>query len=110
MSQQKKRPPVTPEHQAEVRERSNLLKAISNPIRLCLVQKMYTEGSCSVTYFTDCMETSQSNISQHLARLRTLGIVDFKKDGQTVHYFIKNKTVEQIIEILFPELERNIQL
>lgn len=106
MSQKNQEKEISPEHQEEVRERASLLKAISNPIRLCLVRQMYQHGPCNVSYFTSCMESSQSNISQHLARLRAMGIVDFKKEGQTVHYFIKDRTVEQLIKILFPEPER----
>lgn len=87
----------------EIIERANLLKAISHPIRLCLVKQLVKLGKLNVTYFTNCMDTSQSNISQHLAKLRDLGILGCEKDGLNVNYFIKNDDVKELIKILFKE-------
>ena len=44
---------------------------------------------------------SQSNISQHLAKTRDLGVVDCEKEGQTVYYFIKHESIKNIMNILF---------
>ncbi len=85
----------------EIIKKAELLKAISNPIRLCLVQKLYQYEVCNVTYFTNCMDVSQSAISQHLSKLRDLGIVGYKKEGQVVNYFIQNEEVKEIIKLLF---------
>lgn len=85
----------------EIIKKSELLKAISNPIRLCLVQKLCQYEVCNVTYFTNCMDVSQSAISQHLSKLRDLGIVGYKKEGQVVNYFIQNEEVKEIIKLLF---------
>ncbi|WP_036729027.1 MULTISPECIES: helix-turn-helix transcriptional regulator [Peptoniphilus] len=82
---------------------ADILKGIANPIRLCLVKKIFENGSCNVSFFTDCMEVSQSNISQHLAKMRDLGILDYKKDGKNVNYFIKNEKINEIIKVLFKE-------
>ena len=58
-----------------VLELADKLKALAHPARLCMVKKLYEHGECNVSYFVDCMPMSQSNISQHLAKLRDLGIV-----------------------------------
>ena len=60
---------MTKEYQEAMRKKAELLKAIAHPVRLCLTRKLYENGKCNVTYFTDCLETSQSNISQHLEKL-----------------------------------------
>lgn len=81
-------------------QKAELLKAISNPIRLCLVSKLLNEEKLNVSYFTNCMEVSQSNISQHLAKLRDLNILESEKEGQNVYYSLKNKMIKSIVEII----------
>lgn len=84
-------------------ENAELLKAIANPIRLCLILKLCEKDICNVTYFTNCMDVSQSAISQHLAKLRDLGIVGYTKEGLTVNYYLKNQKIRKIIEIIAGE-------
>lgn len=103
MEQRKESTAADREYQQMVRAKADVLKAIANPIRLCLVKKLKEHGECNVTYFTDCMDTSQPNISQHLAKLRDLGIVGCRKDGQTVNYYLTDETVSALISVLFPE-------
>lgn len=91
------------EYKEEIRRKAELLKAIAHPVRLCLTKNLYKHGKCNVTYFTDCMDTSQSNISQHLAKMRDIGILGCEKEGKNVNYYIKNDEVKEIISILFED-------
>ncbi len=85
--------------------KARLLKSISHPIRLCLVKKLVEHNTCNVSYFTDCMDASQSNISQHLAKLRDLGIIACVRDGKNINYYLKNNEVRNIINTIFKEEE-----
>ncbi len=82
---------------------SNLLKAVAHPARLCIVKKLYNEGSCNVGYFSNCMGISQSGVSQHLGKLRDLGIVEVKKQGVESYYSLVNEDMIKIIKVLFAE-------
>ncbi|MDY6062401.1 MAG: metalloregulator ArsR/SmtB family transcription factor [Erysipelotrichaceae bacterium] len=86
-----------------MKEKAQLLKAIASPIRLCLIKKLYEQKYCNVTYFTDCMNTSQSNISQHLGKLRSMGIVGYQKEGQNVNYYLKDECVIKLVKGLFED-------
>lgn len=88
-------------HKEFVRERAALLKALSNPIRLCIVRQLCRQEPLHVGYFISCMDASQSLISQHLIKLKDVGILDSRKDGQNVQYFIRNQAVRNIIQVLF---------
>lgn len=88
------------DHKEYIIKQSELLKAISNPIRLCLIEKLCKYEKCNVSFFTNCMEVSQSNISQHLTKLKDLGILGNEKVGQTVNYFIKDEKIKKIIELI----------
>ena len=52
--------------------KADLIKSISNPVRLCIVKKLTENETCNVRYLTNCMDISQSGISQHLGKLRDL--------------------------------------
>lgn len=88
------------DHKEFIKKQAEILKAISNPIRLCLVDKLCKYGKCNVSFFTNCMDVSQSNVSQHLSKLKDLGILENEKVGQTVNYYIKNEKVKKIIEMI----------
>jgi len=47
------------------------------------------------------LETPQSTVSQHLARLRNAGIVDSQRDGVEKLYYLKNTRVEAVVSALF---------
>lgn len=97
------------EHKAETRRGADLLRALGHPVRLCLVRQMHDYGRCSVSSFCSCMDASQSSISQHLAKLRDLGLVDCERQGQMVNYFIKDPMVDRILEVLFAGEERGTE-
>lgn len=84
---------------------AGLLKAIAHPARLCIVRKLYRNGRCNVGYFTSCMSISQSNVSQHLAKMRDLGIVHVERQGTEAYYTLVDENVKQIIQVLFGKEE-----
>jgi ArsR family transcriptional regulator len=44
--------------------------------------------------------TSQSNISQHLSILKEKKILGFKKEANRVYYYIDDKRMSQLIEMM----------
>jgi DNA-binding transcriptional ArsR family regulator len=88
------------EYKNQMIKHAKLFKAIGHPIRLCILSKLCEQGECNVTYFTNCMDASQSNISQHLAKLRDLDVVETRREGTVVWYRIANEEVRQIIGII----------
>lgn len=80
-------------------ENIEIFKGLSHPIRLCIVTELIkNKNRCNVTFMQKCIETSQSNISQHLAKLRNLGIVEYEKKGLEVYYYVSNPTVIKLIK------------
>lgn len=89
--------------QSETMANAELLKAIAHPVRLCLAHQLAVEGPRSVTFFTDCMECSQSSISQHLAKMRNAGVVEAERDGQLMVYRLKDDRVRALLEVFWPK-------
>ncbi len=84
-------------------EPANLLKALSHPIRLCIVRGLMRKKKCNVSYMQECLGLPQSTVSQHLQKLRSAGIVATERNGLEVNYVLADQRIEQIVPILFGE-------
>lgn len=78
---------------------ADLLKALANPQRL-RVLCLLIEGERSVSQINERVPLSQSALSQHLAVLREKGLVDTRKQAQTVFYRVADGPVHRIIQTL----------
>lgn len=82
---------------------ANILKVISNDNRLmilcCLSETPLTVSE--IQKKVSCI--GQSAISQHLALLKANGIVNSEKNGQNVTYFISDKKILSVIDVLMEE-------
>ena len=86
-------------NQIDFERESQILKALSNPIRLKMVGLLLND-ECCVTDVTNALGISQSTTSQHLGILKYNGIVYPKKFGTKTCYIVDNIEVESIIKIL----------
>ena len=78
----------------------NLLKALSNKRRLAIMCTLY-KGEKSVGELEDIVGLSQSALSQHLARLRRDGLVETRRDAQTIYYSMTDHATEAILHTLY---------
>jgi DNA-binding transcriptional ArsR family regulator len=84
-----------------IREKAALLKALSNPVRLCIVRELLQRESCNVSSMQNCLQLSQSTVSQHLGRLRDLGIIRGDRRGTEVFYSVTSEEAASVIKVLF---------
>ncbi|HHY25838.1 MAG TPA: winged helix-turn-helix transcriptional regulator [Desulfitobacterium dehalogenans] len=89
---------------AKYNEVAELLKVLAHPVRLCIVSKLLETGECNVTSMHTCLNTPQSTISQHLQKLRSAGIVEYRRSGLEIYYKIKNKRIIQLINDILQEV------
>ena len=78
---------------------AGFLKSLASPARmrmLCLL----IEADHSVSELVVKVSLSQSAVSQHLAKLRDEKIVNYRRDGQTLYYYIQNRNVQKIVRLL----------
>ncbi len=78
---------------------AKLLKALSNQKRLMIVCAV-SDGEKNVGELEKIIGLSQSALSQHLARLRSDGILSTRRHAQTIYYCLKNDTVRKILYCL----------
>lgn len=76
---------------------STKLRAIAHPLRLTVLSHLIKQPM-NVSELLDLTNVSQPNISQHLAKMRALGIVDCKRKAQNIYYSISDNEVKAIIK------------
>lgn len=89
---------------AQMRENAtkveSLLKMLANQNRLLILCSLLQEPK-SVSQLNDAIALSQSALSQHLAKLRHLGLVSTEKIGQQVFYKIDSDEVLAVMKTLY---------
>ncbi len=82
-------------------EFAEIFKALSHPTRLCIVNGLYDypEGM-NVTNIQDCIEISQSSVSQHLRILKQANILESRRYGTEIKYSLTNEDVKKIIKLI----------
>ena len=65
----------------------NLFLSLSDGTRLSLLQ-LIASGEVSVGYLSDQLGESQPKVSRHLANLRSVGLVNTRRDGKNVFYSV----------------------
>lgn len=81
-------------------EATAVLRMLSHPERLKILCHLGTEGELSVGRILERIPLSGSALSQHLGKLRHLGLVETRKDRQTVYYRVTRADVLEILETL----------
>lgn len=81
-------------------EASELLKALSNRHRLMIICQLI-EHSRSVGELAVLLELRDSTVSQHLALLRKDGLVETRREGQTIWYSIASRQARELLKTLY---------
>ena len=73
------------------------LKALGQPTRLQILDLLKSGERCVCEIFP-AIEQEQANVSKHLTILKQSGILESRKEGLRVIYWIKNKEVLDLIK------------
>ena len=84
------------EHAADA---ARLMSALGNESRL-MILCMLAEGEQSVGTLNEAIPLSQSALSQQLARLRSQGLVETRRESQTIYYSLSKGPAEKVIQLL----------
>lgn len=83
-----------------LRDRSAAVaKALADAKRLCVVERL-ADGERSVSELSRDVGCQVPNMSQHLAVLRSAGIVASRREGSTVFYRLADPSVLDVYRLL----------
>jgi len=92
---------VNPQQMAQAADSaSELLKALGHPSRLMILCQLI-DGERSVGDLAGYLGLRVSTASQHLALLRKDGLVQTRRNGQTIWYSIASAPARHVLETLF---------
>ena len=83
---------------------ADMCKTISNPRRQAILDTI-RDGEMTVSELIKKTGISQANLSQHLAILRSKGVVETRRDGNNVHYSISNLKIIEAYDLISEVLE-----
>lgn len=80
---------------------TSLLKAMANENRLRVLAILHDKGEMSVTELQEFLGSlSQSALSQHLAVLRSTGMVKTRRESQTIWYSLSSDIPGAVLSIM----------
>jgi DNA-binding transcriptional ArsR family regulator len=86
--------------EAKAEEAARMLAALANAKRLMALCHLL-EGEKSVGQLAELVGLAPAALSQHLARMRDLRLVETRRDGQTIYYRLASAEVAAILETLY---------
>ena len=86
--------------QAKADHVAGRLALVANARRLLILCEL-AQGERSVGVLQAAVGLGQSALSQHLAKLREAGMVDTRREGQTIHYRISDPDVQVLMAALY---------
>lgn len=79
---------------------SLVLKSIAHPVRLKILCYLMQNTECSVGDLTNFCEISQSSMSQFLGRMKEEGLVEARREGQTMFYSVKDQSLIHLLKAI----------
>ena len=82
-----------------------VMKSLSDPNRIKIVKLLQQKGMC-VCELQEALGISQPSVSKHLKILEEAGVVDYKKDGLWVNYYLEKTNNNPYVAAMLGNLEQ----
>jgi ArsR family transcriptional regulator len=90
---------------------SSFCGTLSSPKRLEILDTL-REKELTVSQILERVNISKTNLSQHLAVMKNQGVLESRREGQHVYYYVVNKKILQaydlIKEVLIELMDRKL--
>lgn len=78
-----------------------VLKAVAHPLRIKIIQMLNENKELNVSAIYKNLNAEQSLISHHLINMRDKGILEIRRSGKNIYYFLVDNAVAEIIECIY---------
>jgi DNA-binding transcriptional ArsR family regulator len=90
---------VTPSSDLDKQRAALIGRALADPKRLCVLETL-AAGEASVSELSACVGCQVPNMSQHLAVLRSAGLVSTRREGSTIFYRLADPRVLEAYRLI----------
>jgi len=87
--------------------KANIFQALSHPTRIAIVESL-REGELTAGTIQERLGVEQTNVSQHLAVLRSRQIVVNRKEGNQVFYSLRNPVLLEVLDLMRSYFQSNL--
>ncbi|GAB3031047.1 metalloregulator ArsR/SmtB family transcription factor [Parafrigoribacterium mesophilum] len=88
--------------------KAQLFKALAHPVRIRALEQL-VQGERSVGDLAERIQTEISHVSQQLAVLRRAGVVDTRREGNTIFYSVRDPRMSQLLATARGLIVSNLQ-
>ena len=84
---------------ANIKKASECIKTMGHPVRLSVLS-LLSQKERNVQNLTKVLRISQSNLSQHLSKMRQKKIVTTRRNGNMIYYGVRNPKVLKLMALM----------
>lgn len=84
-----------------VEKASYVLKAVAHPLRIKIILMLREHQELNVSAIYKNLNAEQSLISHHLINMRDKGILDIRRSGKNIYYFLVDPAISEVIECIY---------
>jgi len=96
------RPGTAPSDAHAFAEHAHCFKALSEPARVAIVNRLASCGEACVCELVDVLELAQPTVSHHLRVLREAGLIEQDRRGTWMYYRLVPAAIDQLRATLAP--------
>ncbi|AXY26369.1 transcriptional regulator [Suicoccus acidiformans] len=95
--------PVIDVHSSELVNKVNIIKVLAHPIRYAIAIALYENGTMNVGAIQETLDLAQSTVSQHISKMREIGVVTANREGTKIFYELTNDIARNVVSSLESE-------
>jgi DNA-binding transcriptional ArsR family regulator len=82
---------------AELEKAAAILKAMSHPVRISILNALEDGNRLSVTELHNILGIEQSTTSHHLGIMRDKGVLISRREGKNIYYSIRDEKINALL-------------
>lgn len=89
------------EDEKKIEKAAYVLKAVAHPLRIKIILMLHENRELNVSTIYKNLNAEQSLISHHLINMRDKGILDIRRSGKNIYYFLVDSAVADVIDCIY---------
>ncbi|MEZ0485689.1 ArsR/SmtB family transcription factor [Fibrella aquatica] len=89
------------EEEKKIEKAAYVLKAVAHPLRIKIILMLHENKELNVSAIYKNLNAEQSLISHHLINMRDKGILEIRRSGKNIYYFLVDNSVATVIECIY---------
>lgn len=89
------------DEEKKIEKAAYVLKAVAHPLRIRIITMLHEQNELNVSAIYKNLNAEQSLISHHLINMRDKGILDIRRSGKNIYYFLADVAVAEVINCIY---------